>query len=112
MRFESKRGGVDVTKCALSCRVASSGNGKTIDSIAVAGNRLELVEMQSNLVFAACDVGRIGSAPDDRRDHDSVARGSTGFRRHDEPVADCNTSVFSKTLVDRDCSLLWGLKKE
>ena len=112
MRFEAESGGVDLLECSICRFIAARRNGEAIDSIAVAGNSLKLVQVHAHLILAARYLCRISPPLDYRRDDDRVAIDGPGPGRYNELVTDGNARVLGEALVNCDSSIGGLLKEE
>ena len=89
-------------RIALSVAAADVGcDGETIDAIAVADQRLQMIEMHPHAVLGARDFGRI-RAPAHEGGHSDRVTGSAWCRREDEQIAELDSPVRGQSLVDRD----------
>jgi hypothetical protein len=98
MGAESVRGRVDARhRVARGASVARS-DGEPVDAVAVAEQRLEMVEMQPDAILAARDLGRVGATLDDGGDDGAVAR-HPRLGRDDDAVADAEPGVGGEARV-------------
>ena len=77
---------------------AAGPDGEAVDAVAVAEERLELVEMQPDAILSARDLGGVGTSLDDGGDDDRVAR-HPRLRRDDDAVADAECGVGGEASV-------------
>lgn len=82
MRFESECRGIDLRHHFVGRSITSRCDSKAIDAVPVAGERLEVGEMQPDSKLTSRDFGRIVAAPYDCCDNDRIA--SRGFRHRGE----------------------------
>jgi hypothetical protein len=80
--------------------VAGGGDGEAVHAVAIAGERLQVVEVQPDAVLVAGDVARIGAAAYEGGDAHGVA-GRIGARAELDEVADAEAGVGGQSLVDR-----------
>ena len=79
-------------------RASRVRDGEAVDAIAVAEERLEMVEVQPDAILAARDLGGVGAPLDDGGDDDRVARHSR-LRRDDDAVTDAERGVGGEARV-------------
>ena len=105
---KAERDGVHALEHGVGGRATSREHGEPVDAIAVAGQPLQMVEMQPNPVLAAGNLRWVGPTANDGRDADSVARGAVRLGCEHDPVANSKARVARKALVDRDRALGGG----
>jgi hypothetical protein len=80
-------------------------HGEAVHAIAVAEQRLEVVEMQPDAILASRDLSRVSAALNDGGDDDGVA-GEAGLGRDDDTIADAEAGVGGEASVYCDSAWL------